>query len=143
MALALALTACGGIWTWYAWRNRGLGPGVRGIALTLLAPAAWLTGTLEVFGEIAHSISDWAIGFVFSPLVWIGIALFALSVVLFGVSAKLPGARDKDKGRPQADRGVAGATDDRSLGRSSGRGEPAIDSDLADIEEILRNRGIS
>ncbi|QIX27557.1 cellulose synthase [Nocardioides sp. JQ2195] len=141
LALALALTVCGGLWTWYAARNRGVASGVRGAGITLLPFAAYFTGTLEMAGEIGSAVADWATGFVFSPFVWVGLGLFVLSVVLFGVSGRMGGR-------------TAGETDERPASRKSRRarkqlpppsskGGPVIDDDLSDIEAILKKRGIS
>ena len=66
------LTALGAAWTWYAFRNRGAASGLRGAGLTLLPPAAFLTGTLEMFTEIGGSVVDWATSLVLSPIVWAG-----------------------------------------------------------------------
>lgn len=141
LALTAALTAIGGAWTWWAWRHRGAAAAVRGAGLTLLAPAAYLTGTLELGGEIAGSVADWALGLVLSPVVWLGIVLAGLGALLYVVGGVL------------AARGVGTSTTGPSSGetgpgelppaRRAGRGEPLIDDDLGDIEEILRRRGIS
>lgn len=136
LALAAALTVCGGLWTWHAARNRGGASATRGVALTLLPGAAYLTGTLELLGEVASSTADWAAGFVFSPFVWLGLGMFALAVMLFGVSGRMgPGADKPDK---KADRKQK--TD--QLPRSEQKGAPMIDDDLSDIEALLRKRGI-
>ena len=95
-ALTAVLTALGAAWTWYAFRNRGVASGLRGAGLTLLPPAAWLTGTLEMFTEIGGSVADWATHLVLSPVVWAGIVLTGLSVVLLGSSAAL---RERGRGR--------------------------------------------
>jgi hypothetical protein len=141
-ALTTVLTAIGAAWTWYAFRNRGLASGLRGAGLTLLPPAAFLTGTLEMFSEIGGSVLDWATSVVLSPMVWAGIVLTGVAVLLLGSSAYL-----RERGRGGAS-GVepkqAGTGSDRAaLPPSSGRGEPAIDDDLADIEAILKRRGIT
>ena len=57
----------GGFYTWWAYRNRGATPAMRGLALTLLPAAAWLTATLRMFSEIAAAVTDWAVHLVFSP----------------------------------------------------------------------------
>ncbi len=137
MALAVALTVCGGLWTWYAARNRGAASATRGAALTLLPGAAYLTGTLEMFGEISSSVADWATGFVFSPLVWLGIAMAGVAVVLFGVSGRLSGSGEEAP-KPKPSR-----KERKALPPSSQKGAPAIDDDLADIEAILKKRGIN
>lgn len=138
-ALTLTLTLVGAIWTWFAFRNRGLASGVRGAAFTLLPAAAWLTGTMEMVTEIGGSVADWATHLVFSPIVWAGVVLTGLSVVLFGVSGAM-GERGLGTGsrqaRPALGRGRGDSRRDR-------KGAPAIDDDLADIEALLKKRGIT
>lgn len=141
-ALTLTLTLIGATWTWFAFRRRGLASGLRGAGLTLLPAAAWLTGTLEMFTEIGGSVADWATHLVFSPLVWAGIMLAGLSVLLLGTSSAL--RRRGRGGAPQVE--ASGGTTPRerpALGGSPQRGAPAIDDDLADIEAILKKRGIT
>lgn len=130
-ALMGALTVLSGLLTVRAFRRRGMASGVRGVAITLLPPAAWLTGTLEMFTEIAGSVTDWATGLVFNPFVWMGTALFGTSAALFLVSGRLRGLPAAKDGRTTP--GVAG-------GRASAS---APDDDLADIEDLLRKHGIN
>ena len=144
-ALTLTLTLIGGTWTWLAFRRRGLASGLRGAGLTLLPAAAWLTGTLEMFTEIGGSVVDWATHLVFSPVVWAGVVLAGLSVVLLGVSGALRarGIGGKEARRP----GPAPVTDPGArrprLGRGSSPSAPPVDDDMADIEALLRKRGIT
>lgn len=142
-ALTAVLTALGAAWTWYAFRHRGVASGLRGSAVTLLFPAAYLTGTLEMFTEIGASVLDWSTGLVLNPMVWAGIVLAGLSVLLFGSSSML-----RERGRGGKPPKQASSPQDRAaLPPSSGRGEPVItgsdDPDLADIEAILKRRGIT
>lgn len=146
-ALTLTLTVIGAVWTWFAFRNRGLASGLRGSGLTLLPVAAWLTGTMEMFTEIGGSVVDWATSLVLSPLVWIGIILAGMSVVLLGVSGAL---RERGRGgRPaaSAEPSVASPTDRRSLPRrTTQKGEPVLGDDvddMAEIEALLKRRGIT
>lgn len=139
-ALAAVLTLLGAGWTWFAFRNRGAASGLRGAAFTLLPAAAWLTGTLEMFTEIGGSVVDWATHLVLSPVVWLGIGLAGLAVVLFVVSGVL---RERQFGAGGEDRSVRPAKSKDALPPSRGRGEPAIDDDLSDIEALLRKRGIT
>lgn len=143
-ALTAALTVAGGIWTWIAFRRRGAVNGLRALGFTLLPAAAWLTGTLEVVVEIAGSVTDWATGLVFDVVTWAGVGLAGLAVVLFVVSGFL---RDRQLGRAQA--GGSAASRDRkapdTLPRASSSGAAGrspVDDDLADIEALLRKRGI-
>lgn len=141
-ALTLTLTAIGAVWTWFAFRRRGAAAGLRGAAFTLLPAAAFLTGTLEMFSEIGGSVADWATHLVFSPTVWLGIMLAGVSVVLFGVSGalrsrQLGGAKPRDKEALGSDKSAG------ELKASGRKAEPAIDDDMAEIEAILRKRGIT
>lgn len=148
-ALALALMVLGGGYTWWAWRNRGFAIALRGAALTLLVPAAWLTGTLRMFGRMADAAADWATALVFRPSVWLGVVLAGIAVVMFVISGYL---RAKGAGGEPATEKPAKA---KKVKRAQPQGEqlppstaqqggPAIvDDDLADIEAILRKRGIT
>ncbi len=141
-ALTLTLTLLAGIWTWLAFRRRGLASGLRGAGFTLLPAAAWLTGTMEMFTEIGGSVVDWAAHLVFSPIVWAGVVLTGLSVLLFGASGAL---RKREVGRAEASAPV-GVTDQKpgkALPRSRGPAAPALDDDMADIEALLKKRGIT
>ena len=137
-ALTLSLTVAGGIWTWFAFRNRGIASGTRALGFTLLPLAAYLTKTLQMFTGIAGEIGDWASHLVFSPVVWMGIVLAGISVVLIGVSGRLRGREvgpteqgKKSKSLPPS--------------RPDGKGRPALaqDDDMAEIEALLRERGIN
>jgi hypothetical protein len=139
-ALTLTLTLIGGLWTVYAFRRRGVASGLRGAGLTLLPAAAWMTGTMEMFTEIGGAIGDWATHLVFSPVVWAGIVLAGISVLLLGASSAL---RERGRGgKPGAPR-EATSRKGKALPPSSGPPAPAIDDDMADIEAILRKRGIT
>ncbi len=141
-ALAAVLTALGAAWTWYAFRHRGVASGLRGAGLTLLPPAAFLTGTMQMFTEIGTSVLDWVTSVALDPVVWAGIVLAGLSVVLLGTSAALRG-RGRG-GKPSGSRETTGRPADRELPRGRrGGGEPVLDDDLADVEAILKRRGIS
>lgn len=144
-ALAFAVATLLGVVTFFRWRARGVAAGLRWAGWTILPVAAWLTGVLELAFDVADSVGRWAVHLVFSPVVWLGIVLAGVSVVLFGASAVLSGR----SGRPSGARSggsstpppAVGATPTRSVKR--GKGAPAIDDDLGDIEAILRKHGIS
>lgn len=141
-ALAATLTVAGLIWTWIAFRRRGAANGLRALGFAVLPAAAWLTGTLEMVTEIARSVSDWASGLVLDPFTWAGIGLAGLSVVLFVVSGLL---RDRQLARgQQAGAQVRAPGSREQLPPSSGsrKGTAPVDGELADIEALLRKRGI-
>ena len=148
LALAAALTILGAIWTWVAFRRRGLGAGVKAAGWTLLAPAAYLTGLLRAGGRIVDAVADWAARLVFSPTVWIGFGIAALAIVLIFVSRLLP---TKEKPSRAARKGAAGAAPAGSAGPASvaapktAKG-PVVDDDdddMADVNDILKKYGIS
>lgn len=140
-ALMVALTVLGGLYTWWAFRRRGPAAGLRGLALTLLPVAAWLTGTLGMFTTIVRAIGGWATGLVLSPAVWAGIAAAGTSVVLWVVARGVDHVRPRDlpRDRPQAGRSVEGAETGRAVGPARGA---KADDEFSDIEDLLRRRGI-
>lgn len=138
-ALALTLTLLGGIWTWLAYQRRGLPAALKGAGLTLLPLAAYLTKTLQMLTEIGDAVADWATTLAFSPVVWVGVILAGLAVVLFGAGRALEqrrGPRSQPESEQKPGAKPLPATREK-------RGAPAIDDDLAEIEALLRKRGIS
>ena len=143
-ALAIALTLVGGVYTWFAYQRRGLTAAVRGGAITLLPVAAWLTGVLELVADIGGAVGDWALDLAFSPSMWIGAGLAGLAAVLFVVSGFLGNRGVGQKPTvPKAER--------KALPQPSTRATPpvvpdpasGVDAEMAEIEAILRKRGIT
>jgi hypothetical protein len=146
-ALAITLTLLGGFYTYVAYRRRGVTAALRGAGLTLLPVAAWLTGVLELLTEIGDAVGGWAMKLALSPSLWAGVALAGFAVVLFVVSGflakrglgskpKTPkAARPARKALPPAEaKPSAPVVDDRVDG---------VDAEMAEIEAILRKRGIT
>jgi hypothetical protein len=135
--LGLMLTGIGLLLSYRAYQRKGVVAGVRGVGWSLLPLALALTGTLELAGDITDDVGRWATHLVFSPLVWLGIALAGVSVVLLGASGWLA-ARGIGGGEPRPQK-----QSDKSLPGSASRGPAApVDDDMADIEAILRKHGI-
>lgn len=163
-ALALVLTLIGAGLTWFAWRRRGPAAAVRALAWTLVPLAAWLTGTLRLAAAVVDAVVDWATRLVFSPTVWLGIAVAALAVALWLLSglmrARGIGVRPRSERRAEkqaAKAGAAGGTltaagassappASRSRGKGGGGkgGKDGLEDieDLDDIEAILKRHGI-
>lgn len=146
-ALTLTLTLLGGIWTWFAFRRRGLAAGLRGAGVTLLPIAAYLTDTLRMFTRIVDAVSDWAVRLVFSPTVWAGVILAAIGIALIVVAGLLDARSDA---RPAAAAGrrsgaLPGSTKAGSTkgGTKGGAAGSTGDKELDEIEALLRRRGIS
>ena len=114
-------------------------------ALDHLRAAPSDAGTLEMVVEIAGSVTDWATGLVFDLFTWAGIGLAGLAVVLWVVSGFI---RDRQIARGQAaggPRSAAAPASRESLPPatpSRQKGGSPIDDELADIEALLRKRGI-
>jgi hypothetical protein len=137
-ALALALTTLGGIYTWWALRHRGMTAAVRGAGLTLLPLAAWMTGLLQVFGSVTNAFVHFFTRLVFSPAVWLGVLLFVVAFVLLGASRAV--GRRAGPAKPSRE---GRAEKPQSVGRSTAKNDPLIDDELAEIQAILKKRGIS
>ena len=142
-ALALTLTVLGGIYTWFAFRRRGVAAGLRGASFTLVPVALYLTRTLRLVTDVAGEVVDWAVHLVFSPTVWLGVVLAAISVVLFVVSGFLK-ARGVGS-TPSTKRSAPSAPPEKLPAGRSPRSERVVEADpeMAEIEALLRKRGIS
>ncbi|MFC4049620.1 hypothetical protein ACFOY4_08005 [Actinomadura syzygii] len=134
-AISLGVTVLGLVISWGVYRRRGAGTAVRGAALSLVPLAAALTGVTEFFVDLA-----------FSPVKWVGVALAGLAVVLYMASGAMMSRRAgggggnraaEDGGRKSA--GRSGKPKGAVEGPARGGGDP----EMAEIEKILRDRGIS
>lgn len=135
-ALGLLLTLLGLGVSALVWSRRGAASGLRAVAWSLLPLAAGLAGVLRLFGEIVDAVLRWATRLVFSPVVWLGLVVAGVSLLLFMVSGALARRRPRSPVTGQPAKAV-GAT-----GRPPARSSVAAD-EFADIEELLRRRGIS
>jgi len=142
-ALALSLTVLGGIYTWWSLRHRGVTAAVRAAGITLLPLAAWMTGLLEVFGDVADSFAHWFTRLVFSPMVWLGMIIGFVAIVLIG-GANAIGRRGKpDKpAKPAKPAKEPGTKAPKAVGATK-TPDALIDDEMAEIQAILRKRGIS
>jgi hypothetical protein len=139
-ALALALTVLGGTYTWFVFRGRGFVAGLRGAGLTIIPVALWLTDTLQLVGHIGREIGDWVGNFAFSPAAWLGIILALVSVACFVTSGFLA-----ERGLGAA-KGEATDTPKQLNKGKSGKKKPVladVDPEMAEIEALLRKRGIT
>ncbi|MBO0842277.1 MAG: hypothetical protein J2O46_03770 [Nocardioides sp.] len=142
-ALAAALTVVGGIWTWFAFRRRGLRSGVRALGVTLLAPAAYLTGTLRMLGRVLDAVVSWAVHLVFSPAVWLGVAVAILGVLMIFIAGKMP-KRERAARRRSEPRQVAPSPGPAPVAGGARGGDTLTDGDdLSDVAAILKKHGIS
>ena len=142
-ALALTLTVLGAIYTWFAFRRRGTAAGLRGASFTLVPVALYLTRTLRLVTDIAGEVVDWAVHLVFSPTVWLGFVVAGIAVVLYVVSGFLS-ARDNGSAPKTQKSGRTARPEELPAGqRPQSRRVMDEDPELAEIEALLRKRGIS
>ncbi|MGH3243933.1 MAG: hypothetical protein ACRDNL_26375 [Spirillospora sp.] len=137
-AISLGVTLLGLVISWGAFRRRGAGVGLRGAALSLVPLAAAMTGVTEFFVDLA-----------FSPVKWAGVAVAGLAVMLYMTSGAMMSRAAGTGGGKKAAEGKKDAQPKSA--KRSGKAKGAVegpapgggDSDMAEIERILRDRGIS
>lgn len=151
LPLALGLTLLGILVVVVAGRRGNRGRVLQGIALALTPVALYLSGLLRLLWDGVVAVGRWAGAVVLSPPVWAGLALLALCVVLWVVGGFV--ARRTPK-RPRGKKAEQAAAGSRPVGQRaavSGRGtkpatarqQPAAqDDDMAEIEALLKSRGI-
>lgn len=161
--LCAALSAAGlAVAVLTAYRRRYLAA-TRMAALALLPVGLAMAGLVTLGRKIATAVGDWSADLIFKPTVWTGFGVLACSALLYGVT-RLFGRRKGDEEAPggpsvsraglargEAEGGRApavasgGSAAAITAGRGSGRRKAASDSglsDFADVEEILKRRGI-
>ncbi|MBA9006057.1 hypothetical protein [Thermomonospora cellulosilytica] len=135
--ISLGITVLGLAVSYGVGKRRGVASGMRGASLSLIPLAATMTGVTGFVADL-----------VFSPARWAGVVLAGLAVLLYLVSGVMLGRRASGGGSAPA-AGTGGRKERKEQGagrprraveRSAG---PAADPEMAEIEEILRRRGIS
>jgi hypothetical protein len=130
-SISLAVTVLGLAGSWAATRRRGAASGLRGAAWSLVPLGAYLTGLTKFLADLA-----------FSPVKWAGVIVLGLGAVLYMTSGvmlrKGTGDVEAGRGREKAERVPSGGTPKGALDKRQG-----IDPELAEIEKILKDRGIS
>lgn len=138
MPWALLLSAVAAALAVRAARRGHLLGALRWSGWALIPPALLLTGTLRLVGRITAAVLSWSASLAFNPVTWLGIALTGIAVSLIG-TARVLEARRPAVGTPPRRDAVGGGGAQGS--GSTKAGNP--DDDLADIEDLLRRRGIS
>ncbi|WP_433338452.1 hypothetical protein [Spirillospora sp. CA-294931] len=135
--ISLGVTMLGLFLSWGVAKRRGAASGLRGASLSLVPLAAAMTGVTEFFIDLTT----------FSLTRWAGVGVAGLAVLLYLTSGFMLGRRAQaGEAAPKAARERRGPKPAKP-GKAAPKGEvesarPATDPDLAEIEEILRNRGI-
>jgi hypothetical protein len=150
LPITAGLAILGLIVSFFVWRRRGVGAGLRGVAWSLLPVAAYLIGAIELLWRFGSAIASFASSFVFSPRVWAGIIVALVSVLLFVVSGRLRSrARRRSGGQAAPKAAGAGAGATATAGKpgkavAAPKRQPAVVDDdvLGDAAEVLRRHGI-
>lgn len=132
--ISLGITVLGLIISYGVGKRRGVASGLRGVSLSLIPLAAAMTGVTGFIADL-----------VFSPARWAGVALAGLAVLLYLVSGvmlsrRASGGGAVEGGAPTARKGPGTDRPRRAVERPA---DPVADPEMAEIEEILRRRGIS
>ena len=153
LVICLALTAAGLVAAWGRWRRKSPRAGVRMLAWAVLPMAFYLTGLADLAERIGSAFTKFGAAFVFSPNTWLGVVIAGVALLLLLVSGGLPKvprrkgskAVKQDGSAPEAARGKSSGPQALTTGTGRTRKQAAADGDddMADIEAILRRRGIS
>lgn len=138
------------------WIKDRRGRGLRSIGVGLGVIGLYLTGLLNLLWSAGVALVGWARQLVLDPRIWAGLGLLALMVVLWIVGGYLMNRRVKAKARGEVGRGHGGSqpavqrrsstTGGTEIGTQSGTragGGQGLDSEDAEIEALLKKRGIS
>jgi hypothetical protein len=156
LPLCVGLTLLGIIATGIAWRRGNKGRVVQGVAVALAPVALYFSGLLRLIWNGVVAVGSWASGVIFTPSIWFGLSLLGLCIVLWVVGAmvarRFPGKGKQKKG---AKTGRAAAAVPTAAGAGGGRPtsgrpvtsgktatKPPVDDDMAEIEALLKSRGI-
>jgi len=152
LIICLALTAAGLVAAWGRWRRKSPRAGVRMLAWAVLPMAFYLTGLADLAERIGSAFTKFGAAFVFSPKTWLGVIIAGVALLLLLVSGglpKVPGRKGskavrKDGSAPEAAQGRSSGPQALTTGTGKTRKQAAADDDdMADVEAILRRRGIS
>ena len=137
LSLAVALTVLGVVATWLAARRGRTAGALTAAGLTLLPMALYLTGLLRLVAILIDQAIGLLTGFVFSPVVWFGFGLGGVACLLIAA-----GRMVRRRAREAGPAAVSGGPKPKQVPKASAKPAPPIDDEFADIEALLKRRGI-
>ncbi|WP_406280210.1 hypothetical protein [Embleya sp. NBC_00896] len=158
-ALCMALTGLGLVIAVQKARQRRFLNATRWTAAALFPIGLYLTGLATLARRVGSAATDWATDLAFGIKAWGGVAILAFAVMLLMIARMVGGRKDasgKDSSATaspdlSALTGGAGASGalprtqqpkPTAAPRSRRSARSEIDDEFADIEELLRKRGI-
>ena len=145
LPLCVGLALLGVIATGIAWRRGNKGRVIQGIGLALAPIALYFSGLLRLLWDAIVAFGTWASKIILSPAVWFGLSLLGLCVVLWVVGGLIARRSTGAKSKAVSAESSASALPAKKSGKTSGKtrqSEPPIDEEMAEIEALLKSRGI-
>lgn len=136
----IVLSGLGVFGVWLAIRAGDRSAAIRRAGWALLPWGLWCMGLIRFAVRVTDAIADWAAGFVFSPLSWLGVGMSAAAVLMIGGGAFWSGFRSRRKAKKSG--AVEGGAAKQVQAKPSKRKAAPADEDADDIEAILRRHGI-
>ena len=141
LPLCVGLALLGVIATGIAWRRGNKGRVIQGIGLALAPIALYFSGLLRLLWDAVVAFGTWASKIILSPAVWFGLSLLGLCIVLWVVGG-LIGRRSQRNKAVSAESTGSNALPAKTGTGKARRSAPPIDEEMAEIEALLKSRGI-
>ena len=146
LPLCVGLALLGVIATGVAWRKGNKGRVIQGIGLALAPIALYFSGLLRLLWDAVVAFGTWASTIILSPAIWFGLSLLGLCVVLWVVGGLIARRSTRAKSKAVSSESTTNALPaKKGSGMASGKSrqsEPPIDEEMAEIEALLKSRGI-
>jgi hypothetical protein len=143
LPLCVGLSLLGVIATGIAWRRGNKGRVIQGVGLALAPIALYFSGLLRLLWNAAVAFGTWASKIIFSPAVWFGLSLLGLCIVLWVVGGFIGRRSSAAKSNEVSAQSTSGALPAKKAAGKQGRSQqPPIDEEMAEIEALLKSRGI-
>jgi hypothetical protein len=147
LPLCVGLALLGVIATGIAWRRGNKGRVIQGIGLALAPIALYFSGLLRLLWNGIVAFGTWASKIILSPAVWFGLSLLGLCLVLWVVGGLIARRSSAAKSKEVSAESTANALPAKKGSVKKGpaksvQSQPPIDEEMAEIEAILKSRGI-
>jgi hypothetical protein len=139
LPLCVGLTLLGIIATGVAWRRGNRGRVVQGVGLALAPIALYFSGLLRLLWNGIVAVGTWASTLILSPAIWFGMALLGLCLVLWVVGGFIA-RRSRPRAEVASQKSSAAALP--AKGKPVRNQPPPVDEEMAEIEALLKSRGI-